>query len=295
VGGASVAVALEWGEEWTAPGPSGERRMAVLVPAGVTLRSEFDRIAPHRDRSSDGWIGDPRHRGEVSDHNPDETGRVDIHDADHVNEVHAIDVTANLRRPGLSMERAVQHLVHRARSGAERRLRYVIYNRRIWRRSGGWHQERYHGDDPHTAHAHFSFNYDTRSERDTRPYGLEELIDVDLNRDTVPVGRQRWLVGRTIGYTARTAYEIKVEQQASKLRELAILNAVKGASTEEILAAVNQVAAQQAAFQQSLTALPAAVAAELTGTTDPAQVEGAVERALAKLHLTGSPEPDGTA
>jgi hypothetical protein len=268
--------------------------MAVLVPAGVALRSEFDRIAPHRDRSSDGWIGDPRHRGEVSDHNPDETGRVDVHDADHVDEVHALDVTANLRRPGVSMEKAVQYLLHRARTGAERRLRYVIYNRRIWRRGGGWRQERYHGGDPHTGHAHFSFNYDTASERDTRPYGLEELIDVDLNRDTVTVGKQTWRVGTAIGYTARTAYEIQVEQRASKLRELAILNAVKGASTEQILAAVNEVAAQQAAFQEALAALPGTVAAELTGAADPAEVEAAVSRALANLHLTGSPEADET-
>ena len=74
----------------------------ILVPCLVKLRSEFNAIAPDRDKSSDGSIGDAAHQDSQSDHNPDETGNVPIRDAYKVNEVHAIDVDVDLRVPGLS-------------------------------------------------------------------------------------------------------------------------------------------------------------------------------------------------
>ena len=128
----------------------------ILIPCLRALFMEFDRIAPSRDRASDGSIGDAAHQKEVSDHNPDETGSVPIHDADHINEVHAIDVDNNLRESDLTMEKVVQFLLGRCRSGAEKRLRYIIYNRRIWSASSGWVQKAYAGPSPHTEHAHFS-------------------------------------------------------------------------------------------------------------------------------------------
>src|SRR5689334_1865909 len=128
----------------------------ILVPCLVRLRTEFDRIAPDRDRTTDGSIGDTAHQGTVSDHNPDETGSVPVHDADSRNEVHAIDVDVDLRTPGLTMEEVVQFLLGRCRSGAETRLRYIIFNRRIWEASNGWKQRAYTGASAHTEHAHFS-------------------------------------------------------------------------------------------------------------------------------------------
>jgi hypothetical protein len=148
---------------------------AVLVPCGVRLRSDFDALAPGRDKTSDGWIGDTAHQHEVSDHNPDETGSVPIHDADRVNEVHAVDVDADLRTFGLVMEMVVQFLLGRCRSGAETRLRYIIYNRRIWEASNGWKQRAYTGPSPHTEHAHFSFSYDTAREAATASWHLEDI------------------------------------------------------------------------------------------------------------------------
>jgi len=152
---------------------------AVLIPCGVRLRSDFNLIAPGRDKASDGWIGDTAHQQETSDHNPDETGSVPIHDADKVNEVHAIDVDDDLRQADLTMEDVVQFLLARCRSGEERRLRYIIFNRRIWEASNGWRQRTYTGASPHTEHAHFSFSYETALEADTRPW-LEGLMDMAL-------------------------------------------------------------------------------------------------------------------
>src|SRR4051812_22982515 len=147
----------------------------VLIPAGKRLRNDFDTLAPGRDRASDGWIGDTAHQHEVSDHNPDETGAVPIHDADRLNEVHAIDVDADLRTPGLSMLMVVFFLVARCRSGAETRFRYIIFNRMIWEASNGWKARSYTGKSPHTEHAHFSFSYDTARENNINSYRLEDI------------------------------------------------------------------------------------------------------------------------
>lgn len=156
----------------------------VLVPSLVALRAEFDQLRPHRDRRSDGTIGDQAHADRSSDHNPDETGRTPFDDADDLNEVHALDVDADLDpdRPDL-MERVVSDvLLPRLRAGAETRLQNIIYNRRIWSRSSGWVQKPYSGASPHTGHAHFSARYTTAQEIDTRPYGLATL-EAEMDRD----------------------------------------------------------------------------------------------------------------
>src|SRR3954466_4890576 len=147
----------------------------VLIPCLKTLFAEFDRIAPNRDKASDGSIGDTAHSQTSSDHNPDETGNVPIRDADRVNEVHAIDVDNTLRESDLTMEKAVQFLLGRCRSGAEKRLRYIIYNRRIWSASSGWVQKTYTGASPHTEHAHFSASYETNLEASTASWHLEDI------------------------------------------------------------------------------------------------------------------------
>lgn len=147
----------------------------ILIPCLRALFMEFDRIAPSRDHASDGSIGDTAHQDEVSDHNPDETGSVPIHDADHINEVHAIDVDNTLRESDLTMEKCVQFLLARCRSGAEKRLRYIIYNRRIWSASSGWVQKAYAGKSPHTEHAHFSASYVTALEASTASWHLEDI------------------------------------------------------------------------------------------------------------------------
>lgn len=115
--------------------------MAMLIHGLTVLRSEFDTVNPHRDRSSDGWIGDDRHSLRVSDHNPDAHGIV-----------HAIDVDVD----GVPMARIVAHLVARCKAGQEHRLQYIIFRRTIWSRTWGWTPRAYTGINPHTRHAHFS-------------------------------------------------------------------------------------------------------------------------------------------
>jgi hypothetical protein len=147
----------------------------VLIPCLKALFAEFNRIAPSRDKASDGSIGDTAHQQSVSDHNPDETGSVPIHDADKVNEVHAIDVDNNLNESDLTMEKVVQYVLGRCRAGTEKRLRYVIYNRRIWSASSDWVQKSYTGASPHTEHAHFSASYNSNLEASTASWHLEDI------------------------------------------------------------------------------------------------------------------------
>lgn len=151
-----------------------------LVPALVSLREEFNELAPGRDKASDGSIGDTAHASSSSDHNPDETGATPSEDADSDNEVHAIDVDRDLRRAGWSMNRAVEVIVGRHRSGEDDRLQNVIWNGRIWSRSWGWTARVYTGSNPHDKHAHFSARYTTTQERNTRAWGLLEAEEDDM-------------------------------------------------------------------------------------------------------------------
>lgn len=146
----------------------------ILVPCLVSLRTEFNRLAPDRDKSSDGSIGDTSHAASSSDHNPDESGATPYEDSDNINEVHAIDVDVNLNRSGWTMQRAVNIIVANHKAGRDDRLQYVIYNRKIYSRSWGWTARDYTGASPHTEHAHFSARYTTAQESDTSPWGLLE-------------------------------------------------------------------------------------------------------------------------
>ncbi|WP_153040139.1 hypothetical protein [Actinoplanes sp. TFC3] len=152
----------------------------ILVPCLVSLRNEFNKLAPGRDKASDGSIGDTSHAASSSDHNPDETGNTPYEDADNKNEVHAIDVDNNLRKSGWTMTRCVQVIVTRHRQGRDDRLQNVIYNRTIWSRSWGWTARQYTGASPHTEHAHFSARYTTAQESDTSPWGLLDAEEDDM-------------------------------------------------------------------------------------------------------------------
>lgn len=161
----------------------------VLIPCLKALFAEFNAIAPGRDRASDGSIGDTAHAaGGTSDHLPDEDfAALRGKDADSVNEVHAIDVDASGPWPwDGGMEAAVQHLLARCRAGLEDRLRYIIFNRRIWSASNGWRQQAYSGSNPHDRHAHFSASYGSTQEADTHSWHMEDLMALsDADKDWI--------------------------------------------------------------------------------------------------------------
>jgi hypothetical protein len=115
-----------------------------LAPSLVGLRNEVNARHPNRDRSSDGWIGDPSHAARVSDHNPDGRGMV-----------HAIDVDSS----GINVPAFLRAVI------GDPRTWYVIHNRTIWSRTYGFRPRAYTGSNPHLTHVHVSIRYSSDAER----------------------------------------------------------------------------------------------------------------------------------
>lgn len=168
----------------------------VLVPCLVALREEFNAVNPNRDKGADGSIGDNSHTSS-SDHTPDEDSDVlRDHDADNKNEVHALDIDSSGPWPEDGwFNRAILDLVERERVEYESpttvgRLKYVIWNRRIAKRSNGWRWEAYTLSDPHTNHAHFSSRYESGPEADDRSWGIEDSVMPTVQEIAAEVVRQ---------------------------------------------------------------------------------------------------------
>jgi hypothetical protein len=165
-----------------------------LVPCLKALFAEFDKIAPNRDHASDGSIGDAAHQAEpTSDHNPDSKGAV-----------HAIDVDSDLHA-SFTMEDVIQFFVAECRknnpNGTDRgRLKYFIYNRRIWSASTGWKQETYTGSSPHTEHAHFSCEYASNYETDTSAWGLIPRFGDDVTKDEFMQWSEEFHAKTSVGF-----------------------------------------------------------------------------------------------
>lgn len=162
----------------------------ILVASLVAMRNEFNRVFPDRDKSSDGSVGDLAHQQGTSGHNPDEEGHSETTDADDINEVRAIDIDADLRMPGVSMEDVIQYLVQQCRAGKITFIRYIIFNKRIWSKSSSWITRAYSGANPHDKHAHVSCEPDTASENTTKSLGLATLVEEDMPLDNTDKG---WL------------------------------------------------------------------------------------------------------
>lgn len=112
------------------------------------LLDEIDARSPKRSRRSDGGIGDAAHATRTSDHNPwildgangVVSARDFTHDPNNEFDAHAF----------------AEWLRGRCKSGAERRVKYIISNRRIASSVNSWSWRPYSGTNPHTQHVHIS-------------------------------------------------------------------------------------------------------------------------------------------
>jgi hypothetical protein len=130
----------------------------------ITLRDALNRHWPRRDHTTDGFIGDARHAATKSDHNPDPTSnppgcvRGGDYDADGID---AAFVAEHLRQLG---------------DAGDRRLAYVIYNRKITAPDFS-HWMTYTGEDPHTGHIHVSTA--PAGDRDDSPWPFLDVVQAE--------------------------------------------------------------------------------------------------------------------
>ena len=115
-----------------------------LAPSLVEFRAEVDKKWPKRSKKSDGTIGDAAHAARQSDHNPNSRGSVN-----------AIDITY----PGVDPDVVIAAVKKHPSAN------YVIFNRKIYTRSGGWKAEPYSGISPHTEHLHVSILQTVKAEQ----------------------------------------------------------------------------------------------------------------------------------
>jgi hypothetical protein len=116
-----------------------------LSKSAERLRNQIDLAFPDRDKRSDGWIGDSRHSATKSDHNPAAPSGV----------VRAIDVSSGLGGATNNAHYLANQL--RLLGKTDKRISYVIFNRKIASRILFWKWRKYSGIDPHTSHIHISF------------------------------------------------------------------------------------------------------------------------------------------
>jgi len=149
----------------------------VLTPGMKNLRNQINEAFPDRDKTSDGTIGDAAHASGISGHNPDDSPYDNAEwdgDPDSIPEVRAIDTDVNLNAPPATAQQIVDHI--RKLPGVSSVLRYIIYNRKIYRATNGWAPVAYDGPSPHTEHIHFSGAYSQASDNNTTfDYRLEEI------------------------------------------------------------------------------------------------------------------------
>ncbi|MEH0844224.1 peptidoglycan-binding protein [Micromonospora sp. CPCC 205711] len=131
-----------------------------LAPALRVLREEIDTRWPHRDHTSDGWLGDAGHQARRSDHNPDNDDQ----------SVNAVDVDIDGIDPLLVVRQCVAHPA----------TQYVIYNRVIWSRSRSFRPARYTGPNPHDKHLHVSVSHQRALEDSRQPWGIATAPAVRL-------------------------------------------------------------------------------------------------------------------
>ena len=129
----------------------------------LVLRDQVNKMAPNRNKASDGTIGDASHQTHDSDHNPWVTdGNVGV--------VTALDIT-NDPKGGCDVNAIADTII----GSRDIRVKYIIWNKRITSSypvgsRPAWEWGPYTGKNPHTKHVHISVKSDKPSDDSTVPW-----------------------------------------------------------------------------------------------------------------------------
>jgi hypothetical protein len=139
----------------------------------LVLRSQVNAKFPDRAKGWDGTIGDTAHSSRSSDHNPNDDGVVTAMDITH-DPAHGVD----------SYEMAEQF-----RIGRDRRIKYIISNRRICSSAvAPWTWRPYNGANPHDHHVHVSVMPQKTLYDDGAPWEIPMLGKVPTSEPEQPGG-----------------------------------------------------------------------------------------------------------
>ena len=141
---------------------------AKLSKSVVQLREQADDAYPDRDRKSDGTIGDAKHSTRKSDHNPDPDSGI----------VRAIDLDADFNKQPATAAYIADQIRIAAKS--DKRIAYVIFNKKIASARSFWKWRKYTGVNPHTNHIHVSFT--KAGDTDSKFFNIPLLGGTDEQR-----------------------------------------------------------------------------------------------------------------
>jgi hypothetical protein len=193
----------------------------VLTKNLQAFRDQMNSAFPNRDKASDGTIGDAAHAAGTSGHNPDDSPYDNAEwdgDSDTKSEVRAIDIDDDLRDPDVTMEDVLQHLLRLAKSDKNFPIRYMIYNKRIYKSTNGWAKETYTGPSPHTEHIHLSGARSDAADERNYDYRLDELValsDADLDKIIAKLRNSAALSDTDIGKIATKTWAYELERPDS--------------------------------------------------------------------------------
>ncbi len=160
-----------------------------------TLLGQVNSLYPARSKASDGTIGDAAHAATKSEHNPNAAGVVT-----------AVDITHDPAY-GADMHKLAEALIR----SEDRRIWYIIFNRRIWQ-DGVWVP--YYGDNPHDKHLHLSAAQDSRLYDKADQWNLNEGGDMTVNE---PLFRRFWsLMGLDIGPEGRQPTKAEITEAVGR-------------------------------------------------------------------------------